>query len=84
MRRERLSLLMAPPMPQFATLAAVEAALADGRLTRHYELLLSEKMARAENASHVLALLEKHGVAVTVSPHHYGDAVASRAERRSA
>ena len=71
-------------MPQFSALADVEAALADGRLTRDYQLLLSETMARGENASRVLALLEKHGVAVIVSPHHYGDAVASRAERRPA
>jgi hypothetical protein len=72
------------PVPQFSSLADVEAALGAGRLTRDYQLLLSEKMARDENADRVLSLLEKHGVAFTVSPHHHGDAVASRAERRPA
>jgi hypothetical protein len=41
-------LLTTAPMPQFSALADVEAALADGRLTRDYQLLVSEKMARAD------------------------------------
>ena len=60
----------------------IEAALRDGGLTPDYELLLSEKMARDENAAGVLALLRQRGVSVTVSPHHFGAAIASRAERR--
>jgi hypothetical protein len=71
-------------MPQFSSLADIEAALGDGRLTRAWELLLSEKMARDKDATRVLSLLEKQGVAFTVSAHHHGDAIASRAERRSA
>jgi hypothetical protein len=70
-------------VPQYSSLADIEAALRDGRLTHSWELLLSEKMARGEGAQRVLGLLEQQGVAFTVSPHHYGDAVASRAERRS-
>ena len=70
-------------MPQYSSLADIEAALSQGRLTRAWELLLPEKMARDQDATRVLALLEKQGVAFTVSPHHHGDAIASRAERRS-
>ena len=71
-------------MPQFSSLADIEAALSDGRLTRAWELLLPEKMARDDGATRVLSMLEKQGVAVTVSPYHQGDAIASRAERRPA
>ena len=71
-------------MPQFPSLSAVEAALRDGALTRDYELLLPEKMAREANADRVLSLLKERGVQFTVSTHHYGDAIASRAERRPA
>jgi hypothetical protein len=39
-------------------------------------------MVHEKNAEHVLSLLRQRGVSFTVSPHHYGDAVASRAERR--
>lgn len=70
-------------MPQYSSLAAIEAALSDGRLTRSWELLLSEKMVRDQDAKRVLSLLEQQGVAFTVSPQHHGDAIASRAERRS-
>jgi hypothetical protein len=69
-------------VPQYASLAEVEAALLGGRLTRGYELLLSEKMARGEGGDRVLALLDAHGIAFTVSAGHWGDAIASRAERR--
>jgi hypothetical protein len=69
-------------MPQFSSLSDIEAALRSGGLTGDYELLLSEKMVRDKNAEHVLSLLRQRGVAFTVSPHHYGDAIASRAERR--
>ena len=69
-------------VPQFASLSAVEAALRDGALTPDYELLLSEKMVRDQDAERVLALLRERGVQVTVSNAHYGDAIASRAERR--
>jgi hypothetical protein len=69
-------------MPQFSSLSDIEAALQNGGLTGDYELLLSEKMVRDQNAEHVLALLRQRGVSFTVSPHHYGDAIASRAERR--
>lgn len=69
-------------MPQFSSLAEVEAALRDGRLTGAWELLLSEKMARSAGADRVLPLLDEHGIAYTVSPGHWGDAIASRAERR--
>ena len=82
-RRERL-FDQGVPMPQFSSLSAVEAALSDGRLTRDYQVLLSERMVREENADRVLALLQQHGVAFTVSAYHYGDAIASRAERRPA
>lgn len=70
-------------MPQFSSLSQVEAALRDGGLTREYQLLFSEKMVREENAERVLSLLQEHGVSFTVSTYHYGDAIASRAERRS-
>lgn len=70
-------------MPQYASLADIEAAVTDGRLTRAWELLLPEKMVRDLDAGRVLSLLEQKGVAFTVSPHHHGDAIASRAERRS-
>ena len=70
-------------MPQYSSLADIEAALRDGRLTRSWELILSEKMVRDQDATRVLSLLEQQGVAFTVSPHHHGDAIASRAERRS-
>ena len=71
-------------MPQFSSLADIEAALSDGRLSRAWELLVPEKMARDKEAPRVLSMLEQRGIAVTVSPHHYGDAIASRAERRPA
>lgn len=71
-------------MPQFSSLADIEAALSDGRLTPAWELLLPEKMTRDKDATRILAMLAQRGVAVTVSPHHYGDAIASRAERRPA
>ena len=71
-------------MPQFSSLADIEAALSDGRLTRAWELLVPEKMMRDKDATRVLSMLEQQGVAVTVSPQHYGDAIASRAERRQA
>lgn len=71
-------------MPQFSSLADVEAALGDGRLTSAYEVLISAKMASGGEAARVLALLEGRGIAVTVSPGHCGDAIASRAERRPA
>ncbi len=71
-------------MPQYSSLAALEAALGDGRLTSAYEVLLSAKMASGEDAARVLSLLERQGIAVTVSAGHCGDAIASRAERRSA
>ena len=71
-------------MPQFSSLAELEAALADGRLTPAYEVLLSSTMASGPDAMRILALLEQRGIAVTVSPGHFGDAVASRAERRPA
>ena len=71
-------------MPQFPSLSAVEAALREGALTPEYQLLLSEKMVREENADRVLSLLKERGVQVTVSTYHYGDAIASRAERRPA
>jgi hypothetical protein len=70
-------------VPQYSSLADIEAALSDGRLTRSWELLLPEKMVRGDDANRVLDLLAKQGVAFTVSPHHHGDAIASRAERRS-
>lgn len=70
-------------MPQYSSLADIEAALSDGRLTPAWELLLPEKMARDEDATRILSMLEQQGVAFTVSPQHYGDAIASRAERRS-
>lgn len=69
-------------MPQFASLSDIEAALRDGGLTPEYELLVSEKMVRDEKAERVLALLRQRGVSVTVSAHHFGAAIASRAERR--
>ena len=69
-------------MPQFSSLSDIEAALKSGGLTRDYELLLSEKMVRENNAEHVLSLLRQRGVSFTVSPSHFGAAVASRAERR--
>ena len=71
-------------MPQFPSLSAVETAVQSGALKPDYELLLSEKMAREENADRVLSLLKERGFHFTVSAHHYGDAIASRAERRSA
>jgi hypothetical protein len=71
-------------MPQYSSLAAIEAAVGDGRLTSAYELLLSATMAIGDDAARVLSLLEKHGIAYTVSPGHWGDAIASRAERRPA
>ncbi len=71
-------------MPQFSSLAEVEAALGDGRLTPAYEVLISAKMASGEDAARILSLLDKRGVAVTVSAGHCGDAIASRAERRPA
>jgi hypothetical protein len=70
-------------MPQFSSLSQIEAALRDGGLTPEYQLLFSEKMVREENAERVLSLLQEHGVAFTVSAYHYGDAIASRAERSS-
>ena len=70
------------PVPQFSTLAEVEAALRDGRLTPAYEVLMSAKMASGDDADRVLTLLEQRGIAVTVSAGHCGDAIASRAERR--
>ena len=84
---ERCSGLSSPrrkalPMPQFSTLAEVEAALGDGRLTPAYEVLMSAKMASGDDADRVLSLLEKRGIAVRVSAGHCGDAIASRAERR--
>jgi len=69
-------------MPQFSSLSDIEAAINSGGLTRDYELLLSEKMVRESNAEHVLSLLRQRGVSFTVSPNHFGAAVASRAERR--
>jgi hypothetical protein len=69
-------------MPQFSSLSEIETALRDGGLTREYQLLLPEKMVREENADRVLRLLDQHGVSFTVSPHHFGGAIASRAERR--
>jgi hypothetical protein len=69
-------------MPQFSSLSDIEAALREGALTRDYELLLSEKMVRDEKAEQVLTLLRQRGVAFTVSAHHVGAAIASRAERR--
>ncbi|MGQ0713118.1 MAG: hypothetical protein ACT4PJ_05230 [Gemmatimonadaceae bacterium] len=71
-------------MPQFSSLSAIETALQSGGLSRDYELLISEKMAREDNADRVLALLQERGIAYTVSAHHYGEAIASRAERRPA
>lgn len=71
-------------MPQFSTLTELEAALGDGRLTPAYEVLMSAKMASGADAVRILSLLEKQGIAVTVSPGHCGDAIASRAERRPA
>lgn len=71
-------------MPQFSTLTELEAALGDGRLTPAYEVLMSAKMASGPDAARILALLEARGIAVTVSPGHGGDAIASRAERRPA
>jgi hypothetical protein len=71
-------------MPQFSSLSAVEAALRDGGLTADYQLLLSEKMVREQDADRVLSLLKERGVQFTVSTFHYGDAIASRAERRPA
>ena len=71
-------------MPQFSSLAEVEAVLGDGRLTSSYEVLISSKMASDEDAARILSLLRQRGVAVTVSAGHYGDAIASRAERRHA
>ena len=71
-------------MPQFPSLSAVEAALREGALTPEYQLLVSEKMVREQDADRVLSLLKERGVQVSVSPYHYGDAIASRAERRPA
>jgi hypothetical protein len=71
-------------MPQYASLGELEAALRDGRLTSAYEVLISARMASGDDAARVLSLLEKQGVAVTVSAGHCGDAIASRAERRPA
>lgn len=84
MRRGRALSQQGAHMPQFASLADIEAALSDGRLSHAWELLVPEKMVRDKEAPRVLSMLEQRGVAVTVSPHHYGDAIASRAERRPA
>ena len=69
-------------MPQYSTLSEVEAALRDGRLTPAWEVLVSAKMASGDDAARILSILEQRGIAVTVSPSHCGDAIATRAERR--
>jgi hypothetical protein len=71
-------------MPQYSTIAEVEAALRDGRLTPAWEVLMSAKMASGDDAARVLSILEERGIAVTVSGGHCGDAIATRAERRPA
>lgn len=71
-------------MPQFPSLSAVETALREGALGPDYQLLLSEKMVREKDADRVLSLLKERGIQFTVSTDHYGDAIASRAERRPA
>lgn len=71
-------------MPQFPSLSAVETALREGSLGPDYQLLLSEKMVREAGAERVLSLLKERGIQFTVSTYHYGDAIASRAERRPA
>lgn len=69
-------------MPQYSTLAEIEAALRDGRLTPAWEVLMSAKMASGNDGAPVLSILEGRGIALTVSAAHCGDAIATRAERR--
>lgn len=71
-------------VPQYSSLSDIEAAVRDGRLSSAWELLLPERMTRDGEAARVLAMLAEKGVMVHVSASHHGEAIASRAERRSA